>query len=148
MIYDTLENADLYGGMGPKLQRALRYLRETDFSKIADGRQEIDGTDVFANVMTYTTQPGNELPEAHRNYIDVQYLISGEESIGVGQLAAMTELVEEKPQNDCYLYRGKTEGLTIGNGRFLAVWPQDAHAPGRAVGAPAEVRKCVVKVHV
>lgn len=87
MIYDTLENIHLYDGIQPGVVRGLRFLAETDFSKLADGRHEIDGDDVFANLMSYDSRAVNDTPEAHRAYIDIQYLISGVELVGVAPSA-------------------------------------------------------------
>ena len=149
MIYDTLDNIHLYEGVQPGVVRGLRYLAETDFSKVPDGRQEIDGDDVFANVMSYETKVVNDTPEAHREYIDIQFLITGEELVGVGPLGEMTDEAEAHPERDLWLYHGPTQPLTIGKGRFLVLWPSDAHAPCIAVdGKPAAARKCCVKVRV
>lgn len=149
MIYDTLEHRDQYRGLSPRLAKALDFLAETDFSALPDGRCDIDGDEVFANVMTYETKTANETPESHRRYMDIQYLIEGEELVGVGALERMTEVVEARPEGDIWLHRGPVDYVTIGQGRFVAVWPGDAHAPGIAPdGVPKRARKCVVKVQV
>lgn len=149
VICDTLDNIRLYDGLQPEVVRGLRYLAETDFSRLPDGRQDIDGDSVFANLLRYETKEANDTPEAHRAYIDIQYLIEGEELVGVAPLSAMTDVAEAHPERDLWLYHGPTQPLTIGRGRFLVLWPDDAHAPGIAVdGRPAPCRKCVVKVRV
>lgn len=149
MIYDTLEHIAAYEGIHPGVMRGLRYLAETDFSALPDGRQEIDGEAVFANLQSYENKPANDTPESHRDYIDIQYLIQGEELVGVAPLEAMTQVVEAHPERDLWLHRGPVEYLTIGRGRFLVLWPGDAHAPGIApAGRCAPCRKCVVKVRV
>lgn len=148
MIYDTLENREIYRKVHPGVALGLDFLAGTDFSQLEDGRYELDGDRVFANLMRYETKPANELPEAHREYIDIQFLVEGRELIGVAPLDEM-EGVDSQPGPDCWLYRGNSEKLTVTGRRFLAVWPEDAHAPGidpDGVGAPA--RKCVVKVKV
>lgn len=67
----------------------------------------------------------------------------------VGALERMTEVVEARPEGDIWLHRGPVDYVTIGQGRFVAVWPGDAHAPGIAPdGVPKHARKCVVKVLV
>ena len=145
MIYDTLAHIDRYEGMHPGVMQGLHFLADTDFSKLPDGRVEIDGDNVFANLMTVETKPANDTPEAHRKYIDIQYLISGHEVIAVAPLEEMTQ-VESRPQNDIWFYRGNTVRVVIGNGRFTVHFPGDAHAPGIALEKPQTVRKCVVKV--
>lgn len=145
MIYDTLEHVHRYDGIHPGVMQGLRFLAETDFSQLEDGRITLDGENLFVNVMTCQTKSVNDRPEAHRKYIDIQYLISGEELIGVGPLEEMQE-IEGKPEKDVWFYKGQVSNVSIGRGRFAVLFPEDAHAPSIAVQAPATVRKCVVKV--
>ena len=146
MIHDTIDHIFRYEGMHPGVLKGLEFLRNTDFSKLPDGRAEIDGDNVFANVMTVTTKPCNDTPEAHRKYIDIQYLVSGREHIDVGPLEAMEEEVEARPEGDIWFYHGKLDRITIGDGRYAVLFPGDAHAPCIAVDEPETVRKVVVKV--
>lgn len=146
MIYDTLDHLDRYEGIHPGVMQGLRFLAETDFSKVDWSRKELDGEKLFAFIQEYETKPVNDTPEAHRKYIDIQYLVEGEELVGVGPLETMTEEVEAKPENDIWFYHGPTSQLPIGNRRFLVLFPEDVHAPCIIAGAPSTVRKCVVKV--
>lgn len=148
MIYGTIEHWQRYEGLSPALEKGLRFLAETDFDSVGPERIEIDGDEVFASVQSYETKPDNDTPEAHRKYADIQYLIDGEEYIGVAPLETMTEEAEAHPERDIWLYHGSTDRVRIGNGRFAVLFPEDAHAPGIAVDQPAPARKCVVKVRV
>ncbi len=145
MIYDTIDHLHRYEGIHPGVMQGLKFLAETDFSKLEDTRVVLDGDRVFANLMTCMTKTENDTPEAHRKYIDIQYLISGEEQIAVGPLEEMEE-VEARPQNDIWFYHGQTTPVPIGKGRFVVLFPEDAHAPSIALDQPSTVRKCVVKV--
>ena len=146
MIYDTLNHIFRYEGMHEGVLMGLKFLRDTDFSALPDGSQEIDGKNVFANIMTVETKPVNDTPEAHKKYIDIQYLISGREHIDVGPLETMDEEVSGKPENDIWFYRGKLDRITIGDSRYAVLFPGDAHAPCIQVEGPETVRKVVVKV--
>lgn len=148
MIFDTLEHRGLYAPISKYLAEGLEFLARTDFSALEDGTYEIDGEHVFANVMHYETRPFNHTPESHVKYIDIQFVIEGEERIDVLPLKDTTG-VASRPGEDCWLNYGAGDGLIVKGDRFLAVWPQDAHAPGIAPdGKPARQRKCVVKVEV
>ena len=109
---------------------------------------EIDGERVFALFQSYETKPENDRPEAHRKYIDIQYLIEGEELIGVAPLTSMERVAEAAPERDIWFYEGETAKLPLGGGRFAILFPQDAHAPCIAAGECRPVRKVVVKVAV
>lgn len=149
MIYDSLKHLEAYRGIHPGVIRGLELLRSTDFSAMEDGRHEINGERLFFLLQSYETAPANDTPEAHRKYIDIQYLISGQERIGVGPLEEMTGEVESRPEGDIWFYNGPLSEILLAGDKFAVLWPGDAHAPCIAVdGKPAPCRKCVVKVRV
>lgn len=148
MVLDRLANAPLYRGLGTRLQEALEYLRTTDLTATAPGTYELRGRDVYAIVAEYTTKPRASASwEAHRKYIDVQYVVRGTELLGyanTGRLSAGAYNEEKE-----YLpLEGEGEFLTLSEGSFAILWPEDAHMPGVAAGTPAPVKKVVVKVAV
>lgn len=148
MIYDTIEHAGVYRGISKNLAKALDFLTGTDLKSMPDERVEIDGERVFAFFQRYDTLPANDRPEAHRRYIDIQYLIEGEELIGIAPLSAMKREVEARPERDIWFYEGETVNISIGGGRLAIFFPQDAHAPGIAAAESRPVRKVVIKVAV
>ncbi|MBP3318908.1 MAG: YhcH/YjgK/YiaL family protein [Ruminiclostridium sp.] len=148
MIYDSLNHIDAYRGIHPGVWKGLELLRDTDFTKVEDGRYELDGENLFYFIQTYENNPANETPEAHKKYIDIQCVLTGKERMDVGALEDMTEEVEGRPDNDIWFYRGPMDSVTLSPGKFAVLWPGDAHAPGIAIGTTEQVRKCVVKVKV
>lgn len=148
MIYDTLKHLEQYQGLFPRLYRGLELLRTTDFSSLADGPYEVEGKELFFSLQSYESKPANLTPEAHRDYIDIQFLVEGAEKVGVAPLEDMLEEVEGRPESDIWFYRGPVDELTLSGDRFAVFFPGDAHAPGIALGQPAPCRKCIVKVHL
>ena len=91
MIQDTLDHSACYEALSPRFAQAFKFLRTVDGTQ-APGRHEIDGDRVFALVQKYATKPvESALFEAHRKYIDVQYVHRGRETILWAPLAAMKE---------------------------------------------------------
>src|SRR5580704_4265576 len=87
MIFDKIENYAIYENISPLIKKAFEYLKQTDFSGMENGKYVVDGDDVFAILQEYDTKnDAHAKLEAHRKYIDVQYIISGEEFIGVRPL--------------------------------------------------------------
>ena len=89
--------------------------------------------------------------EAHRKYIDIQYIISGHEIISVEPLETMragTCIRRYGESGDIELYEGNNKGkeYQLGPGDFLILFPKDAHMPGVCEGTPEKVQKAVVKV--
>ena len=147
MIYDKLENLETYEGIAPNIMKGLRLLRDTDFSALEPGRYEVDGDALYFSVQAYDTKVSDKI-EAHRSYIDIQYLLEGEEAVGIAPLDELGEPFESKPEKDAWLYNGETKELKLGNGLFMVLYPQDGHSPSRMIGEAKPVRKVVVKVHV
>ena len=148
MIFDTLKNVDNYKGLG-RVYNALKFLSETDFSKIELGRYELDGDNIFYMVQSYDTDPDKTISEAHKKYIDIQYMVEGEEIIGVADISEDKELTEAKEENDVWFYDCKTEPLTLSAGKYMVLYPNDLHCPGVATkGKALTCRKVVVKVKV
>ena len=149
MLYGTLQHLDSYRGIHPGVMRGLELLRDTDFSQLPDGKYEVDGDRLFYSLQSYENKLSNDTPESHRKYIDIQFLISGREWMEIAPLENMTEVAEARPEGDIWLHRGPAPSVVrLTPGRFAAVWPGDAHAPGIALGEPARCRKAVVKVKV
>jgi hypothetical protein len=85
MIFDTLKNIDNYKGLG-RVYTALEFLAKTDFNTMELGRYELDGDNIFYMVQSYDTDPEKTISEAHKKYIDIQFMVKGEELIGVAQM--------------------------------------------------------------
>ena len=86
MIIAHFEDLHRYDSLNPLFKKAFDWILNTDFSKLEVGRVEIQGKDLFANVQEYETRSVEEsFFEAHRNYIDIQLLASGNEKIGWNQ---------------------------------------------------------------
>ncbi len=147
MIYDTLKNIDNYKTMG-RVYTALKMLKETDFSVLEAGRHEFDGDNIYFMVQNYTTRVGSTISEAHKKYIDIQFMVSGKEIVGVAPIENCGKPTEEKPENDYCLYECDTQPVKITDGEFVVLFPSDVHLPGCADSIPMDVKKIVVKVKV
>ena len=146
MIIDQLKNASMYYAVSPRLERALRYLEMMDLEGLAPDRYEIAGDQVFAMVQEYDSKRMEEgLCEAHRNYIDVQYVVSGAEKMGYAATDKLTA-GEYDGEKDFLPLEGEGEFLELTAGTFVILGPQDAHMPGMAIAEPTPVKKVVVKV--
>ena len=109
----------------------------------------MDGENVFALVLHLETKPKKgAFWEAHRRYIDVQYLFEGAERMGRADLRALKPCAEYDAENDFLKLKGKGDFFTVPAGTFAVFWPHDAHMPGLAVQELKPVKKAVVKVLV
>ena len=100
-------------------------------------------------VMSGTTLPaaGGEA-EAHRNYLDIQYIVKGQEIVGWAPLDTLTPTVPFNEEKDVGFYTGDYEYIRITPGHCYVVFPEDAHLPSRHLDVPNEYTKIVVKLKV
>ena len=152
MIVTSLEHIDRQAPLTPSLRKAIDFLRRADVTGLSDGRMDIDGDRVFALIQRYETVR-TDAPkfEHHRKYIDVQFIASGEESIGwapAGEMQVSEAYDQEKDICFGAVAAGRWTSVRLEAGQLMVLWPEDAHAPKGAVGAPTAVMKIVVKVAV
>lgn len=148
MVLDTLENCNTYINLHKRAAVAFKFLKEKNLHELAEGTYEIDGKNCFAIVMSYTTKPKAEgFSESHYKYIDIQYVISGAEKIGVTTLKNQqpTEIDKEK---DYIFYNCETEDFTLPEGSFMVLFPQDIHQTGIEIGSPKALKKVVLKLKI
>ena len=83
MLTTTVLNGQKYDYLEEKFQKAFTFLKETDFSELTEGKIEIDGDNIFAEVQEYMSKPEEECRfESHRKYFDIHYMAEGEEYFG------------------------------------------------------------------
>lgn len=148
MVFDELQNASMYYGFSDRMKVALQYLQETDLTGLAVGKYDIDGDDVFVMIQEYDSKAKDEGAwEAHKQYLDVQYIISGEEQMGLANTGTL-QASEYDEENDFMTLVGDGEFLKMAAGSFMILAPQDAHMPGIATDGSQPVKKAVVKVRI
>ena len=146
MIIDHIDNALQYYGLGAGIEAGLRFLKTADLERLPCRKNEIRGDKLFAVVSEYTTNAEASVKwEAHRRYIDIQYLVSGAESMEYQCVSKMEVETQYNETNDTLFLRGKGSRLLVPSGFFVIFYPQDAHRPGLSVNRPQPVRKVVVK---
>lgn len=148
MIYDKIDNLETYAKISEDIRLGLEYLRDL-MPEVEIGTYVLSPR-VKAIVSEYTTKEVNEKGyEAHKEYIDIQYLVSGEEKIGFVPLEYLKETKAYNAEKDVAFYEGidvKPQELLLGNGYFAILYPQDGHMPQLWVDGPGTVKKVVLKV--
>ncbi len=147
MIFDSLKNSALYYCMSPRLEKAFGYIASTDWEKMEPGIHELDGRDIYVNVMEPALKkPADAKLEIHDAYIDIQVLIRGEqETFGWSERADLRKpLGAFDAQKDIQLFDDEPQTFyTLRPGQFTILFPEDGHAPMIGEG---DVRKIIVKV--
>ena len=140
----------------PALERALAYLQQHDFTKMETGRYELEGEGgclMYANLDRYDTKPVEIChPEAHKRYVDVQYIVEGQEYMGWCMQNPDLKVYEEyDAERDIMFYEKLVPEsvCVLKPGDFAILEPRDVHRPCGMIGdKPEPVTKVVVKVCV
>lgn len=152
MILDTLDNAAQYRGIHPGVDRALEAMRAYTKENYPGGRVDLDGDNLFLNLNSYETAPAaGALTEAHRQYMDVMYMVEGSEIIYVKPVAQLQNVTHPyDPAIDALLAETDPDATAVRleAGSFIVLFPQDAHCPGRCVEESETVKKIIGKVRI
>lgn len=152
MIFGDINNLnDMEKVLPGAIMKTINYLRNNDFLNMKSGVYEIDGKDIYAQVIDATTKEKNDAkPEVHKKYIDVQFSVEGKEKIGFARDTGNNKISEDLlKEKDIKFYENMENevDLMMKPGNFAILFPNDVHRPACAVGQPANIRKVIVKVN-
>ncbi len=150
MIYDRYENRHQYYNCHKDFAKAFAFIGQLAEQNLAPGKYAIDGDNVFAIVQEYTTGPKGEEFEAHKTYIDIQYILAGQEAMECSELSNCRVATPYVPEKDVAMYvcDGMSASMEFEAGNFAIFFPWDAHKPAFMLNNPAAVKKVIVKVRV
>ena len=146
MIIDKIENAKLYYPLHPKFKEAFEALKNDSFSL---GKNVID-EDLYVNYEEYKTYSITERRfEAHKKYIDIQFVLEGREKMGVSDISE-TSVLEEYDENRDVMFLSASEPnfINVKKGFFIIFYPNDAHMPCLMVEKAEYVKKLVSKIKI
>jgi len=132
-------------------EKAFTFLKNNDLGNMNNGKYELEGENLFVNISEYTTKGDPEiLYEAHKKYADIQYMVYGEEKIGVVPLGDTREVSPYDSSKEALFASAAEDNFRIASPEnFFIFFPNDAHSPGVKSGDETEqVRKVVVKVRI
>lgn len=147
MVFDSLQNAAVYYGLSKRIEKGLKYLQQNDFTKIDTGKYQIEGEEIYAIVDKYNSRPREKGKwEAHKKYIDIQFVADGAEKIGFGKMNDMYVLETYNNKKDIMFLEGSGNFVKVEKDCFAIFFPDDIHMPGIAIDNSIPVKKVVVKV--
>jgi biofilm protein TabA len=150
MLYGRLQGWRAIEGV-KGLEAGFEFLERADLATLPDGRHAIRGDEVYALIMRAPSKTSTEAQfESHRDYIDIQYLISGDEALGVLPLGELTGATPYDSGKDVVFYvtPATYPALRLPPGHFAVFFPTDGHQPMCHASTPGQLHKAVVKVRV
>ena len=146
MIIDNLTNAEKYIALHKDFKLVFDYLKNNNLETMDCAKNiQLRGEDVFFNLDEYETKPTQKL-EAHKKYIDIQVVITGEEYMGYTNIenTSVSEKYDEK--RDVMFLNGSVDKILATNKNFIIFYPEDAHMPALSVTEPKKVKKAIFKI--
>jgi len=147
MILDSLKNSALYENVNPRMKKAFALIASTDWTKMEPGIHELDGKDIYVNVMERELKQKSDAKlEVHNEYIDIQVLVTGkEEAFGWSERKdlRMPQGGVDAEKDIQFFDDVPQTYYTLRPGQFTVLFPEDGHAPMVGEGT---VRKIIVKV--
>ena len=145
MITDSFDNLKQYKEIPPE---AIEFMA---LGGISCGKHILSGK-CFINIEEYETKHIQDARyESHRNYIDVQILLSGKEELYYTDIKNLTTDIPYSKEKDIEFYKDPVAGdkVVLDGTNFILLYPQDAHAPQVALNnKPQNVKKAVIKIRV
>lgn len=146
MIVCPFKDLGRYAPIIPGLEEALKAVSEiTDWTPRTIPLS--DGNKILVQQMT-SKDAATQLIETHRNFLDIQYVVEGEEVVGWAPTETLTPAEDYNPVKDKQMYSGHVDFMRIGAGYCYVVWPEDAHMPGVHLTEPTSIKKLVLKLKV
>lgn len=146
---DNVEFARQYHANKALWDKAFAFMRDNKLEDLAPGKYPIDGDNVYASV---TNAPSKEFDksawESHRRYIDLQYVITGKEKIGVAPLSEATVTKPYNEAKDGANYNAEGKYYIVTPTEFFLFFPNDVHRPNIKVDGYDTVKKLVIKIRV
>ena len=136
----------------PRLQRlavAFRFLERRDLPQLALGKHMIDDKAYAIIDKSPSQDPKSVEFEAHRKYIDVHYMISGQVTTGFAPITKLQAISPYKEEEDAAMFHvpaAAYKKVKLYPGKFAVFFPGAGHMPNCHLDGPHDLHKVVVKV--
>ena len=147
MIFDDFKNFDLY-----EINEDVKNFILNIDPNIPLGRHVISDN-AFINIDEYKTRGDSEIKlEAHRKYIDIQFLIQGEEKVYITDRNNLKVNVEYNDDKDIEFFETPNRKLNtvyLEKNKFVVLYPDDVHSPCMNYeNENKTVKKAIVKIKI
>lgn len=147
MIFGNIKNIQEFDYLPENIKKCFEYAKTHDLSNYDKGSYEIEGQNLFVNIVEYeTTTPEKRFWEAHRNYLDIHLMLKGAEQIDINFIDNMKQKEFIEKDDFLPLEGDKNCCVYLNEGDFLICYPNDAHRTAVAIGEPCIIKKAIFKV--
>ncbi len=149
MIYSNIKNIEEYNFLPENIKKCFEYINKNDLASLDKGSYEIDGKNLFVNIVEYeTTTEDKRFWEAHKNYLDIHFILDGEEIININFIKNMEQKQFVEKDDFLPLTGDVKTSVVLQKEDFLICYPNDAHMTAVNVCKPTKVKKAIFKVKI
>ena len=149
MVFGNVRDLKDFGFLTENVRKCFDYARDHDLLSYEKGSHPIDGDELFVNIVEYeTTTPENRFWEAHRQYLDLHFMLRGPEQIDVNFIDNMAQKEFVEKDDFLPLEGDPNSHVVLNAGDFLLCYPADAHRTAVQVGSPAVIKKAIFKIRI
>lgn len=127
------------------VEKIIQFLQKNDMQTLPLGKYSLSENN-FVNIFEYVTEENNGLYEAHKKYVDIHYVIEGEEQVSYAEMFETTK--QDYDENKDYEL-GTVEGASsvpLGKGKMLVFDINEPHKAGILLHGSSRVKKSVFKI--
>ena len=146
MIVCPYKDLGRYAPIIPGLEEAMKAIAER--TEWTTGVIPLSGGNRILAQEVTTSEAGSKSCEAHRKFLDVQYIVEGEEVVGWAPVDTLTPDGAFDEEKDCGFFSGPVDYMRIAEGYCYVVFPEDAHMPGVHLDKARNIKKMVIKLKV
>ena len=153
MIFDKIENLSRYSLLDKNFNKIIEFISKKNLNDIEDGKYIIEEENLYVNIETYNTKREQEGKlEAHRKYIDLQYIIKGQERFAICDIQDIEKVIEEyNSERDIIFFASKAKQfIEARSGEFLIFDENCVHMPQFRIkdDISDKVKKAVFKIKI
>jgi len=147
MITDKIENIDKYKNLSERIKKGIEFIQNTDLVNAKTGKYIIEGDNIYAGIDEYNTRSKDvSMPEIHKKYLDIQYIISGNELMGYAPFNNQQVVTEYNAEKDIAFLNSEVSFFDFKENHFAIFFPEELHMPCISKNESSPIKKVVVKV--
>lgn len=157
MIFGNIDANETQVAYSEAICKALEYCRNVDVKNMHEGKYQMGEKSIKDFLVIFcerVTGPHDEkLPEVHRKYAELQYVVEGQEYIGYYPDLGDNEVIKDEiKEKDVLFYKENSNAselmLPMIPGTYAIFFPEDVHRPWCEMGENKNIKKIVVKIRI
>lgn len=149
MVFGNIRDLKDFAYLEEEILKCFEYAKTHALIDYEKGSHEIEGDDLFVNIVEYeTTEAENRFWEAHRQYLDLHFMLRGPEQIDVNFIDNMEQQEFVEKDDFLPLVGEPNSHVVLNEGDFLLCYPKDAHRTAVRVENPVTIKKAIFKIRI